>query len=67
MATIKIDELQHADVLDRLKMARVVGGSGKEPAGKPTHIDVKPNGDNVLTYGDGSKWTMDLGGTLHPL
>jgi hypothetical protein len=45
-------------------MSRIVGGDKKEPAGKPIHIDAQ---NGVLTFKDGSKWSMDLDGKLHPL
>ncbi|WP_019142373.1 hypothetical protein [Noviherbaspirillum massiliense] len=64
MTTLKIADLERAEEMDASAMARVVGGDKKQPAGKPTHIDAT---SGVLTFGDGSKWSMDLRGDLHPL
>jgi hypothetical protein len=66
MKALKIDELHRQEEMTSADMARVVGGNDKvkEPAGKPTHIDAI---NGVLTFGDGSKWSMDLNGKLHPL
>ncbi|SAK69497.1 hypothetical protein AWB81_02996 [Caballeronia arationis] len=64
MTNMKIDDLQRTEELASSDMVRIVGGSPKEPAGKPTHIDAL---NGVLTFGDGSKWSMDLDGKLHPL
>ena len=66
MKAIRIDELHRHEEMTSADMERVVGGDGKvkEPPGKPTHIDAI---NGVLTFGDGSKWSMDLDGKLHPL
>ncbi|REG52009.1 hypothetical protein B0G80_8522 [Paraburkholderia sp. BL6669N2] len=64
MKDLKIRELQRNEEMSSADMARVVGGKDKEPVGKPTHIDAM---NGVLTFGDGSKWSMDLNGKLHPL
>ncbi|SAL16644.1 hypothetical protein AWB73_00861 [Caballeronia turbans] len=64
MANLKLDDLQHAQHLSSSEMSRIVGGDKKEPAGKPIHIDAQ---SGVLTFKDGSQWTMDLNGKLHPL
>jgi hypothetical protein len=64
MKELKIDELHRNEEMTSSDMARIVGGTTKEPVGKPTHIDAM---NGVLTFGDGSKWSMDLNGKLHPL
>ncbi|CAL8478113.1 MULTISPECIES: hypothetical protein [Caballeronia] len=64
MANLKLDDLQHAQKLSSAEMSRIIGGDKKEPAGRPTHIDAQ---SGVLTFKDGSQWTMDLDGKLHPL
>lgn len=64
MKALKIDELHRNEDMTSAEMAQVVGGKDKEPVGKPTHIDAI---NGVLTFGDGSKWSMDLNGKLHPL
>ncbi|WP_321797907.1 hypothetical protein [Caballeronia sp. J97] len=64
MTNLKVDDLQHAQELSSSEMSRIVGGDNNEPAGRPIHIDAQ---SGVLTFKDGSKWTMDLDGNLHPL
>ncbi|SAK44633.1 hypothetical protein AWB79_00856 [Caballeronia hypogeia] len=64
MTQLKLDDLKHAEELSSAEMSRIVGGDKQEPAGRPTHIDAQ---NGVLTFKDGSKWTMDLDGKLHPL
>ncbi|SAK48109.1 hypothetical protein AWB76_01150 [Caballeronia temeraria] len=64
MTNLKLDDLQHAQELSSSEMSRIVGGDKNEPAGKPIHIDAQ---NGVLTFKDGSKWTMELDGKLHPL
>jgi hypothetical protein len=63
MTALKLDDLKHAEELSAQDMSRIVGGDEKKPAGKPIHIDAV---NNVLTFRDGSKWSMDLDGKLHP-
>jgi bacteriocin-like protein len=48
--------------LDTKAMSAVSGG--KEPVGRPTHIDAL---NNVITFKDGSQYSMDLLGNFHPL
>ncbi|SAK87637.1 hypothetical protein [Caballeronia ptereochthonis] len=64
MTQLKLDDLTHAEELSSAEMTRIVGGDKKEPAGRPIHIDAQ---SGVLTFKDGSQWTMDLNGKLHPL
>ncbi|EKS69790.1 MULTISPECIES: hypothetical protein [Caballeronia] len=64
MTNLKLDDLQHSQELSASEMKRIIGGDKKEPAGRPIHIDAQ---SGVLTFKDGSKWTMDLDGKLHPL
>jgi hypothetical protein len=64
MSELKIGELHRNEAMSASDMARIVGGTPKEPVGKPTHIDAI---NNVMTFADGSKWSMDLDGNLHPL
>ncbi|BBU33109.1 hypothetical protein BTHE68_68430 (plasmid) [Burkholderia sp. THE68] len=64
MANLKLDDLEHAEDLSSSEMSRIFGGDKKEPAGRPIHIDAN---SGVLTFKDGSQWTMDLDGKLHPL
>ena len=63
MTTLKITELPHTEELAPAAMAEIVGGADKQPAGKPTHIDIM---NNVFTFKDGSTWSMDLNGNFHP-
>lgn len=64
MSQLKLDDLKHVEELSSSDMTRIVGGDGKQPVGKPTNIDAM---NGVLTFKDGSKWSMDLNGDLHPL
>jgi hypothetical protein len=64
MTQLKLVDLQHTEELSSSEMVRIVGGDNKEPAGRPIHIDAN---SGVLTFKDGSQWTMDLDGKLHPL
>ena len=62
MATVIVKDLSSTKELDSKALAAVSGGC--EPVGKPVHIDAI---NNVFTFKDGSKYSMDLGGNFHPL